>query len=69
MIKVQLRSAGFEVLTADDGQHALEVLMEHKSKIRLALLDIDLPVMDGNACLREITALYPHMPTILMSGL
>jgi CheY-like chemotaxis protein len=69
MIKVQLRSAGFEVLTADDGQHALEVLMEHKSKIRLALLDIDLPVMDGNACLREITVLYPHVPTILMSGL
>lgn len=69
MVAAQLESSGFEVLTADNGQQALDVLRDNETKISLALLDIDLPIMDGNQCLQKISTLYPHLPTILMSGL
>jgi CheY-like chemotaxis protein len=69
MIEAQLRSANFDVLTANDGEQALRLLHDHASKVRLALLDIDLPNMDGKACLREIRAKFPHLPAIMMSGL
>ena len=69
MIESQLRSAGFEVLTASDGQEALSVLRKYAAKIRLVLLDIDLPGKDGLACLREITLQFPQLPAIMMSGL
>lgn len=69
MIVAQLTSAGFDVLTADDGQQALDILRVRGSKVALALLDIDLPVIDGKACLQQISVQYPHLPTVLMSGL
>jgi DNA-binding response OmpR family regulator len=69
MIETQLRSAGFDVLIAGDGQQALDVLQEHTSTVRLALLDVDLPKMDGRTCLREIGVKFPHLPAVMMSGL
>jgi two-component system cell cycle sensor histidine kinase/response regulator CckA len=69
MIVAQLKTAGFEVLIASDGQQALNVLQEQGSKVSLALLDVDLPIIDGKECLRKIAMKYPQLPTILMSGL
>lgn len=69
MIQTQLSSAGFRVLTADDGADALRLLEEHHADIHVALLDIDLPIQDGKSCLREISQRYPRLPVIMMSGL
>ncbi|HIK93743.1 MAG TPA: response regulator, partial [Planctomycetes bacterium] len=69
MIETQLRSAGFDVLTADDGQQALNLLRTHAAKVRLALLDIDLPEIDGLTCLKQIALQYPRVSAIMMSGL
>lgn len=41
-----LRQRGFEVVTAGDGQEGLERLRENPG-IRLALVDWNMPVMDG----------------------
>lgn len=43
--QVVLKSAGHRVLTAFDGQEALEVLQKHKADI--ILLDLRMPVLDG----------------------
>lgn len=69
MLESQLKSVGFRVLMAEDGLEALRVLRQRESKVQLAILDIDLPKMDGLSCLREMGVLYPNLPTILMSGL
>ena len=43
--QVVLKSAGYKVLTAYDGQEALEILQ--KDTVDLILLDLRMPVMDG----------------------
>jgi CheY-like chemotaxis protein len=42
-----LESQGFEVHTAGNGRHAIEVLRELEEKPHLILLDLMMPVMDG----------------------
>ncbi|MBI1784032.1 response regulator, partial [Candidatus Sumerlaeota bacterium] len=41
---------------------------ENSKRIRLALLDLDLPKMDGLSCLRRVSAMGQSVPIILMSG-
>jgi CheY-like chemotaxis protein len=69
MLVAQLKSVGFNVLTAEDGQQALRVLRQQKVKIRLVILDVDLPKKDGLTCLKEIGVEYPNLPAIVISGL
>lgn len=69
MLVCQLASCGYEVLTAEDGQVALQLLEQAARDIHVVLLDIDLPKKDGLSCLEEIRATYPGMRIILMSGL
>ena len=53
-IKIRLQSKGYEVLTASDGQAALDLALAQQPD--LILLDVMMPVMDGYSCLREINA-------------
>jgi two-component system, cell cycle response regulator DivK len=54
LIREILESDDCEVIEAGDGREALEKVREHRPD--LALLDIQMPVMDGNAVVREIRA-------------
>ena len=45
-IVINLRRAGYEVIEAGTGEEALEMLQQH-SDIRVALLDVMLPGIDG----------------------
>lgn len=63
-----LESAGFKVLTAADGQEALTVFRRHQNEIRLVLLDMTMPRLDGEACLLELRRLNPTVKVIMTSG-
>ena len=52
LIREILEDDDCELIEAGDGREALEKLREHRPD--LALLDIQMPVMDGNAVVREI---------------
>ena len=54
LIREILEHDQYEVIEAGDGGEALEKVREHHPD--LALLDIQMPVMDGNAVIREIRA-------------
>ena len=43
----EILSADYQVLEAENGEEALEVLQEQAEEISLILLDIMMPVMDG----------------------
>ena len=45
---------GYEILQASDGQEALEIFCNNMNKIDLVLLDIKLPLVNGNEVLNEI---------------
>ncbi len=63
-----LASRGYEVLEAEDGEHALEVYEEVDGKIDLLITDVMMPVMDGPTLLSELRQINPDLKAILMSG-
>ena len=63
-----LESMGFVVLTAGDGEQAVEVVRRHGASIRAVVLDLTLPGMDGAAALEQILRLQPAVKVILTSG-
>ena len=63
-----LASLGFSVLTAANGEEALAVFGDHRGAIRLVLLDLTMPVMDGAQTLSALRSLDPDLPVILSSG-
>ena len=63
-----LESLGFRVLTAADGQEAVEVFRTHMDEIRCVVLDLTMPRMDGEETFREIRRLQPGARVILTSG-
>jgi len=54
LIREILENDDYEVIEAGNGREALEKLREHQPD--LALLDIQMPVLDGNAVIREVRA-------------
>lgn len=61
-----LTRKGFDVLTADGGQRAIEMLKTHA--VQIVVLDVKMPGMDGLTALREIKRLYPYMEVIMLTG-
>ena len=56
----------YEVVTASDGQQAMEVLAEEAADIML--LDLKMPVMSGEEVLEQTKSLYPDLPVIIITG-
>jgi len=59
---------GFEVLQAESGQRALDLLREQARPFDLVLLDLTMPVMDGFATFTAIRELRPGQPIVVFSG-
>jgi two-component system, cell cycle sensor histidine kinase and response regulator CckA len=63
-----LQRCGFTVLTAGDGQTALEIFGRSADQIRMVLLDFGLPDTDGEAVLHFMRRIRPDLRAILCSG-
>jgi CheY-like chemotaxis protein len=59
---------GFSVLTARDGQEAVDIFEREGHRISLVLLDDVMPRMGGRAALARIRQRSPGLPAILCSG-
>ncbi|MCE1230102.1 MAG: response regulator [Firmicutes bacterium] len=68
LLRSSLESMGFQVLEAQDGLEALALTKEHADLIRLVVLDMTMPRMDGVETLRHLRAIKPHLKVILSSG-
>ena len=62
-----LESEGYKVLTARSGKEALEVFRDGRP-IHLLVTDVVMPGMNGHDLAEHLTALYPELKTIYMSG-
>ncbi len=62
-----LRSLGYDVLTAFDGEEALSLIRED-SKIQLVLSDVVMPRMGGREMMEAARALRPELRFLLTSG-
>ena len=66
-IVINLRRAGYDVIEAESGEGALELLRENPD-IRVALLDIMLPGIDGFEVCRRIRATNSRIGIIMLTA-
>lgn len=59
---------GYDVITATDGVAAVEQFRQRSREVRLAVLDIAMPRIDGWAALAAIRSIRPDLPVVLASG-
>lgn len=57
---------GYEVLLTDDGAEALKAVED--DAIKLMILDIRMPRMDGLEVIRAVHEIRPKLPAIVVSG-
>lgn len=66
LLATVLKLRGFDVLVAEDGVQALEVL-QNEDHVDLVLADIIMPQMDGWTLLERLREHHPSVPVILLT--
>lgn len=59
---------GYRVLVAGNGPEALELAGSADEPIHLILCDVMLPGMSGRELVRKVTAMFPQIRVLYMSG-
>lgn len=67
-MRAALEFGGFTVLEAENGAEAVTTFTENADVIDLVLLDLTMPVMNGEDALPKINALRPDTPVVMTSG-
>jgi response regulator RpfG family c-di-GMP phosphodiesterase len=70
VILADLFEQEYEVLEAENGQKALELILQYRDQLAIVLLDIVMPVMDGFQVLKQMTelGLMHTIPVIMITG-
>jgi PAS domain S-box-containing protein len=63
-----LRLSDFRVISTGDGHEAVRLFEQHRDSIHLIILDLMMPVVNGQQVFRQIRQLKPDVPIILSSG-
>jgi two-component system OmpR family response regulator len=66
MLRATLEDAGYEVVTAYSGLAAVAALEKHD--VALAVLDVLMPGMSGDAVAHRLRQVDPELPVLLMTG-
>lgn len=66
--QIILEDSGYSVLTAPDGQEGVELFRAHADDVRLVLLDLTMPHMDGRQAMERIRQIRPNVRVLLSSG-
>ena len=65
--RAMLQELGFTVVTANDGREAVE-LFKAAPEVAFVVLDLTMPVMDGEQCFRELRQHNPEVKVVMSSG-
>ncbi len=63
-----LKSAGFAVVTANDGREAVDIFRTEPDRFSLVLMDLTMPRLNGHEALKELQAIRNTVRVVLMSG-
>ncbi len=63
-----LEAGGFRVLSAESGEHALEVAATHRGLLDLLLTDVVMPGMNGRVLAEQLSRRQPGLKVLYMSG-
>lgn len=65
-LKLAFEDEGYDVMTAENGLDAWNAI--NKNSIDLVITDLRMPGMDGYELLKKISAAYPTLPVIVLTG-
>ncbi|MCP4592642.1 MAG: PAS domain S-box protein [bacterium] len=68
IITASLFARGYDVVAADDGVTLMAHWQEHRSRVQMLVIDIDLPGQSGLDCLGEIRDTGSRIPAIVITG-
>ena len=68
LAKSVLRRNGYQVLDAENGREALEILRGHDGPVHLLLSDVVLPGMNGKELYEKAVEIRPFLRVLYMSG-
>ncbi len=68
LIKDFLMAKGYNILEAEDGEKAIEIYEQNQSQIKLILLDVMMPKLDGWSVLRQIRQQNKKVPIIMLTA-
>src|SRR5580704_201096 len=66
ILSAQLTRDGYDVLTAEDGDHGLHLLREHH--IDLVVTDLKMPNVDGMTLLKRALEEDPDLPVVVVTA-
>lgn len=64
-----LEGAGFQVMTADDGLHAIDLLERHPGHFTALVTDLHMPLLTGAHVVMSMRRKYPGIPMIITTAL
>jgi PAS domain S-box-containing protein len=63
-----LEAYGYRVLTAENGERALDIAREHEGRIDLVVTDVVMPVLGGRELAERLPSVRPGVPVLFVSG-
>jgi len=63
-----LERAGYDVITACDGEECIRLYHEHRERVALVLMDVVMPGLDGPAASARLKILHPGVKVLFASG-
>lgn len=66
--KETLEDHGYRVLTAKDGAEAVALYLQHQKQVRVAVVDMKMPIMDGSATIHALRTINSQVKIIAVSG-
>jgi len=64
-----LNHLGYNILTAADGEEAIQIFKEKNGSIDLVLVDLIMPRMNGMVCFSKLKEINPDVPIVVASGI
>ncbi len=68
LLQTFLGAAGYHLLSAKDGEEAIELYKRKHQNIAFVLIDVDLPKLSGNEVYLKMKKLNPDVKAVLASG-
>ena len=68
MLAEHLQNLGCHTFHANNGEEALDILHKNKDKLDIVILDLNMPVMDGNTAYDKIIEIKPELKVLVASG-
>ena len=70
VVKMTLQKAGYEVLEAENGEKAIEVINygENRLLLDVVICDIRMPKINGAEAIAYFRSNYPRVPLIVLTG-